>query len=241
MRLKIMCPICFSEKEHKNGETINLEFEELVSTEINDKPYYTLTCSKGHSFTIFIQVPKYELLFDMGLSAFLNGYYREAVLDYAAAIERFHEFCICSFLWKQGISQESFNIMWKEVSKQSERQYGEFLALYLYEKKTPPRLQTDKWIKFRNDITHKGRFPSKEETYDYARYVAEYITDIVGDLKEDICFSSETMYTVLNGSVKDCHTAMGYNSPTALWLIIAGNSFDEAVTVFKNNYKNLYE
>ena len=55
------------------------------SIEITDKLLYEFYDVNGKLNRFFITNPKYELLFDMGMCAYLKGFYREAVLDFAAS------------------------------------------------------------------------------------------------------------------------------------------------------------
>lgn len=153
--------------------------------DIPDNQIFEFCCPAGHKNKIHLQNPRYELLFDMGLSAYKDGYYREACLDFAACIERFHEYCLYAMLQdKQEFFRDTSIIeeMWKEINKQTERQYGAFFVLYTSVFERIPVKQTRKYIEFRNDVTHKGKFPNKNETIEYAKYVAEYIEQIYREL-----------------------------------------------------------
>lgn len=51
-------------------------------------------CSHGHKTTTIVQNPKYEILFDIGANAIVDGYYREAVSSFTSSLERFYEYSI---------------------------------------------------------------------------------------------------------------------------------------------------
>jgi hypothetical protein len=102
-------------------------FKELY-VELNDNSVYKLICDKGHESIVFIQEQKFEILFEMGTMALLDGYTREAVSSIAAAIERFYEFCIQVFVINKGIDYEVFEKTWKLMKSQSERQIGALLV-----------------------------------------------------------------------------------------------------------------
>jgi hypothetical protein len=57
----------------------------------------TLRCEQGHTTVVALSIPAFELLFDFGCSALLDGYTREAVTSFASSLERFEEFT-CRFL-----------------------------------------------------------------------------------------------------------------------------------------------
>lgn len=44
----------------------------------------------------------------MGLCAYFNGFYREAVLDFAASLKRFYENCINIFLIEHYLNQNAY-------------------------------------------------------------------------------------------------------------------------------------
>ena len=71
MKLLISCQKCLTEDKIND-----LNF---VEVEMCDDGIYKMKCDKGHQSTIFIQEQKFEILFDLGAMAFMDGYYREAV------------------------------------------------------------------------------------------------------------------------------------------------------------------
>ena len=62
--------------------------------EVNDDNFYRIECQKGHVTFTYQQQQKFELLFDFGAMALLDGYTREAVASMSAALERFYEFYV---------------------------------------------------------------------------------------------------------------------------------------------------
>jgi hypothetical protein len=79
-------------------------------------------CKHGHHNVAALQHPKFEILFESGGQAFLDGYYREAVVSIATAIERFLEFYTRVVCAKRGLAVEALEASWKPMSQQSERQ-----------------------------------------------------------------------------------------------------------------------
>lgn len=139
-------------------------------------------CSKCKRLTKYILAnAKYELLFDMGIIAYDNGYYREAVGNFAASLERFFEFSSWVMLDNMGMPKKTYGNIWKEIRNQSERQYGFFVSVYGLKFNKAFTLNSS-MSGFRNRVIHKGEFPSKEETKEYAGYVYNMICDVYFDL-----------------------------------------------------------
>lgn len=181
--------------------------DEMFLVEERDDSLYHLTCSSGHRTTVWLQNHKFELLFDSGGLALLDGHSREAVSSIAAALERFMEFYVRIVALKQLAGQEpleetikrfsvgqheAFEETWKRVSNQSERQIGAFLFIYLLENGKPP-LFIDEWKlqsyeekenkHFRNAVIHKGYTPSQEQVIEYGEQVFQFIHSILGELR----------------------------------------------------------
>ncbi len=154
MKLLISCQKCLTE------EKINdLNF---VEVEMCDDGIYKMTCDNGHESTTFLQEQKFEILFDLGAMAFMDGYYREAVSSFAASLERFYEFCVEAILSSKNIDYEQYLKTWKMVAAQSERQTGAYYFLYLNEFGEAPAAAEQKQVEFRNNVIHKGYIPKKK-------------------------------------------------------------------------------
>lgn len=246
MKVKIICSECFDEYVMDSSNTEKLTSSALdishVSCDMTDNAVFELSCNKGHKHKYFISNPKYELLYDMGVSAYLDGYYREACLDFAACIERFHEYCVYAMLCQNSnnITGEIDN-MWKVIKNQSERQYGAFVVLYTNTIGKPPTEQKRKWVEFRNDITHKGKIPSKKEAYDYAKYVCEYIKEKYTELsaKNDM---HNGVIPKLRSLLEEDKEIRGISVTTFLLSVLIGNSsFEKEMDSFDEKYKLFYE
>jgi hypothetical protein len=142
------------------------------------------------------QNEKFEVLFDMGALALIDGYKQEAVSCFASSLERFHEWCILVWLINNGVSFEAYEKIWKTVSAQSERQLGAFYFLYLQEFKENPVIFNNKMdtyknkdnqkqivVKFRNDVTHNGYIPKYEQVDEYGEHLLKYINSILVKMK----------------------------------------------------------
>ena len=141
---------------------------------------------------VTMPIPAFELLFDFGCSALLDGYPREAVTSFASSFERFEEFT-CRFLlaWRN-VSFERVDAWWKEVASQSERQKGSFVALWIAEFfKEPPTLSRT-LIELRNACVHKGRIPPESEAKAYGKAVLR--AEVGGIVTLRNCFNDELEY-----------------------------------------------
>jgi len=124
---------------------------------------------------VALAATRHEQLFELGLAAINDQYFREAVSSFSAALERFYEFSIRVLAADAGIKPEEFNAAWKNLSRQSERQLGAFIATHLIVEKSVPKVLASKETEFRNDVVHKGRFPSKAEALKFGDSVLSVI------------------------------------------------------------------
>ncbi len=184
---------------------------------VNDTCIYEVTCPQGHNSMMVVQNFKFELLFESGIKALKDGYYREATTTFAVALERFYEFSIIFLLIDklanyetQQINEEglrNFEKFWKTPLKLSERQLGAFYALYFDEFGESPMILDQSFSKrmrhavvkdpvnFRNRAVHEGYIPTHEETVEYGEAVHLYINSLL-----DIYHgkSSRNIYSVFN-------------------------------------------
>lgn len=155
---------------------------EFVQVGLNDDGSYLFECMHGHKSETLLQHHKFEILFDIGAYAILDGYYREAVSSFASSLERFYEFCVRVISKRHGMSKDIFGKAWKLMSKQSERQLGAFIFLWVIEFGKLPDLLNDKkmksdedMIKFRNRVVHEGKIPNREEAIKFGNAVLEVL------------------------------------------------------------------
>ncbi|WP_198527820.1 hypothetical protein [Pseudoalteromonas undina] len=153
--------------------------------ELRDDGRYEFTCANGHTTITVVQEQKFEVLYDLGAYAIVDGYYREAIASFTSSLERFYEFFIKACLFEDGIDKEVFDQAWKNVSRQSERQLGAFIFLYCKAFSEPPVLLRQKLIELRNDVIHKGKIPSKEEAMAYGESILCVIRPILKRVKNE--------------------------------------------------------
>lgn len=197
MKLRLPCEICLGSL---NELAISPdEWNDFIpANDLQDSSVYEVNCKRGHLSRVIIVNPKFELLFESGIEALKDGYYREAVSSFAVSLERFYEFSIRAFLRPlvSKIGQNYFDDTWRILSKQSERQIGAFYALYLNSYGKVPLLFDGKFLSlyninlgiksndptdFRNKIIHAGYVPTKSQALSYGEGVNFYIRTSMKD------------------------------------------------------------
>lgn len=144
---------------------------------------YSLTCEKGHVTMRQLQHWDFEVLFEIGLLALLDGYYREAVFDFASAMERYAEFFVRFVVFKHGVRDEQLHSTWKLVASQSERQLGAFYFAYLWDRGTEPPHPKVGTVKLRNSVVHGGRIPTRRDAVAYGDDILCLIRTQLTELK----------------------------------------------------------
>ena len=203
MKLTHFCPTCSTVNYVENDDgTATDSITELLVIPLHDSAIYEVTCPEGHISRIILQNQRYELLFQSGVHALLDGYYREAVSSMAVAVECFYEYSIrvLSAPFLDGVEKENFDKTWKAISKQSERQVGAFYMLFLCVFQQPPILFDAKFlnrhelrlgiegndpIKFRNLVIHQGYLPSYNQAIVFGEAVNFYVREVYNLYKEN--------------------------------------------------------
>ncbi|WP_338630400.1 hypothetical protein [Clostridium baratii] len=185
MKILCMCSKCIFESV-ETGIFDGLERKYI--NEVNDEGIYFVECDKGHKAYNIVDNEKFEILFDMGLEALNKGFRQESVLCFTTSFERFREWVIRVILTKNNVEKDDFDKVWSYVSKQSERQLGAFYFLYLQEFGDQPEMISQGVSEFRNEVIHKGVIPNYEKTYNYGKYIYEYINKVLKKLEDD-CYS----------------------------------------------------
>lgn len=133
-----------------------------------DDGQYQWACSCGAKNAATLRNERFEVLFDFGALAYLDGYYREAVANFATAYERLLGFFVRVVWTHIGLPAEQAEAAWKPLSKHSERQLGAFVAAHLQACGTVPEMPGNRDIEFRNNVVHKGMIPDRRQTEQYA-------------------------------------------------------------------------
>lgn len=233
----IVCMQCFQDEKPS--------IENIYSVELNDNNVYTVTCVKGHLTHTYLQEQKFEILFEIGLSALLDGYADAAVSRFAAGLERFYEFCIYVWLFSCGLKDSEIDTFWKQIKANSQAQLGSFLALLAREKATFPGVPyppTQKWAEFRNSVVHNGRIPSYKECYDYANETYIFMQQMLRHLKTnrsaDVDAATFRHLNIVNAAIEKDAFRQGMTMPTAINLARALSEADIDFTTAVTNAKN---
>lgn len=169
MKLFAICQKCSKESGHEVVFECDYYNELIISTE----------CGNGHSIKFTMPYLKFEVLFTSSVQSLLHGYTIESVTVAYAAYERFIEFCIDVLLNHFGAEFEEKTR--GQVAKQSERQLGGFLFLYLVACKKSyviNRSITEK----RNKYVHQGSIPSKEDALLFIEKIYDEIALILNSV-----------------------------------------------------------
>ncbi|QWG93277.1 hypothetical protein [Bacillus toyonensis] len=196
MNIYIHCEQCIRFNQLNPSNDQDFQFYKVP---VNEEGVYNFICYRGHETKAISPYEKYQILFQMGANALLEGNYFESVGCFIASVERFREWTI-KFIWYlNGINEQKSDDLWKKHFKNfSERQLGAFSAMFIDHFKEPPLIFDDKQNKFRNNVLHKGIIPTKDETYKFGKYVFEYLRSIQKTIylkykKESLEFSSKFM------------------------------------------------
>lgn len=177
MLFPTLCPACARE----------------VRVEFADSAVHDLRCPHcGAAFCVLVRKHKFEVLFDLGTRALLDGYAREAVASFAAALERFFEFYVWAYALERAAGAErdfeealaALEGTWRAVASQSERQLGMFALAYLLREGRAPDFLTPQALgaDFRNRVIHRGSLPRREEVEAYAARVFALIDRLLTEL-----------------------------------------------------------
>ena len=172
MRLKLTCPIC----------PIGSGF---TTCDYYDDRLTTANCNRGHEFRVYVAGTKVDLLLTSGLNALVAGFTLEAVTLFASARERAIEFFLRILFRKLGGELDLFGQVYKEMSRQSERQYGAFLTLYALDRsKHYPRNRHQAFASERNRYVHQGKIPTPEQAHAFCKLIYEEFVTVLGELSD---------------------------------------------------------
>lgn len=195
----IPCQDCISNFFNSNNVE-NFNKLKMLNIEMNNDGYYEIICENGHEFISVVQQMKFEILFDFGVMSLNDGYSREAVMNFASALEKFFEFCIEVFLVEDIKDGREYDRVWKLVKNRSERQLGAFYFLFLSKLKSPPPFLDNWCIELRNKVVHQGYIPKSDEVIKYGESVFNMINDILIDLR--VSFKNAIEEVVIRNLIK---------------------------------------
>jgi hypothetical protein len=220
MRIILPCPTC-TEELIADGGGIPSDgvVVESRTAPVQDDGIYRTKCPNDHPLLVVLGNLPFELLFESGLEALVDGYFRESISSFASALERLYEFSIRVQLTSCSTSNASIETMWKSVAMQSERQLGMYIALRTSLDGSPPPLLDQKLTKLRNAVIHKGYFSSSQEATEFGNATYELIIHEAKRLNTR--FPNAVNITKEARRVKAFSALQEGDTPQYLWLGLA--------------------
>ena len=197
MIIRLFCPRCAHSASQglKGFTTIEVP---VPVVQLAENGLYKVVCEKGHESMVALLNLKFELLFEIGLNAIIDGYSREAVTSFASSLERFYEFYWRVVMHKFAVSETEVAGAWKAVGRLSERQIGAYIsASLMLTSKAPSLLNANKEVPFRNNVIHNGYVPNADEAISFGDVVMTMINDDLSKLREFAPESLEAVYSSL--------------------------------------------
>ena len=185
-------------------------FEPIIA-DYYDEPVAYVVCNKGHKSAFMLQSQKFEILLESAANALLEGYTLEAASTLSSAYERFFEFAINVLCYKQKINEKELKETFAQVSRQSERQLGAFLFLYLLEFGLSYKINS-KLVEFRNKVIHKGYIPTPDEVEDFGEKIYAEIYAITQKLKSNC---EEEIHKVIMSGLSERNRELPTDMPRA--------------------------
>ena len=204
MRILVHCTRCLQELEQKGVIPKEGSFDSSVVTflaDFGDQFVARGTCPHGHKYIGYITKERYDVLYESAVLSFLMGFELEAVLGFAASLERAQELFTLASLRSTGPDPQIIERMWKQVSRQSERQLGAFLTQWLITNNAV--FETSQaMVEFRNKVVHRGHIPLREETIKYGSWVNDRLFDIIEASRR---WKDGPVKEIWNAHVSDAH------------------------------------
>jgi hypothetical protein len=157
----------------------------LGTSPIPDDGIIEVTCRFGHETRLILQNERFELLSELAVIAIADGYPREAVASFAAALERLFEFYVRVVCRELRIDQVAIDDVWKYLRNSSERQLGAYSQTFLLTEGVAAPLLGQRESEFRNKVVHKGYFPTEGEAIAFGQSVADLVVQITRSFKTE--------------------------------------------------------
>lgn len=203
MIVRLFCPRCAYEVSRSLVDYAEVDVPVPVSS-LSDSGEYEVRCGKGHVCMVLLMNLKFELLYEMGLNALVDGYGREAISSFAAALERFYEFYWRVAMAHSSITPDAIDEACKPIARQSERQLGAYIsASLLLTRRQPKLLNPNKEVAFRNQVIHNGYVPTQDEAVRFGDAVMSLINDGLEDLRENAKAALHEVYERLLPKTND--------------------------------------
>lgn len=189
MKIQIPCQQCIeigqaADKNKSVPYVPSYPYWDYPTIELENWPYCESTCPNGHRHRYTLSNHLYQVLFQQATYCLQDGYYRESILTYHTALERFFEYCTEVLCYSTG-NIELFDDIWKKgIKDYSERQFGAYYLTWYITTGTMPELLDVNKVKIRNDVVHKGKLSSATQAKTYGEYIFNYIRNAENKLHE---------------------------------------------------------
>ena len=181
MRILVHCVTCLEELKAKGTIPAEGAFDSSLVTFLanyGDDFVARGPCPRGHKYVGYVTRERYDVLYESAVLSFLMGFELEAVVGFAASLERAQELFTLASIRSSGLDLASIEKMWKQISRQSERQLGAFLVQWLITTQSQFEIK-QVMTEFRNNVIHRGHIPLRDETKAYASWINDRLFDIV--------------------------------------------------------------
>lgn len=204
------------------------------------------TCDNGHKNYVIIQNENYDLLYESGIIALLDGYYRECVMNISSSLECFYEYVILLLIFSNnGNDYKNAIKFYKRISKRSECREGAFYGLcraYLKD----DLFINDKTKKVRNDVIHNGIYPTYDESFVFSKEICQFINNCYNKIINTIdsnTFKKYNDFRFINKAEKyfDKKNTSTCLIPTVLNDYNNNKDFDKSVDICKSNNKIIFK
>ncbi len=185
MRIVVHCTSCLQTLEQQSTIPQSVSFDTAPAqfiADYGDDFVVRGVCPRDHKYIGYLTKERYDVLFESALLSFLMGFELEAVLGFAASLERAQELFTLTSLRATGMEPAVLEKMWKQVNRQSERQLGAFLSQWLTVTKEV-FTANNSMTEFRNSVVHRGHIPLRDDTARYATWITDRLFDIVEVLR----------------------------------------------------------
>lgn len=192
MKLYLHCYKCQEEfaarlKSYGAGEDlapqITMDALSLHEVEVRDDSVYAVDCYKHGKANVILYTQRFEILFQIGLNAILDGYYRDAVGSFSSSFEKFQEYYLTALATINGLDGKLEEV-WKHMAGRAERQLGAYAATYFFFNEELPPLLSQSQIEFRNRVIHQGKIPSQQEATKFGNGIFSVIRPVLAELRE---------------------------------------------------------
>lgn len=184
--LYLPCTECFQASFSEKSFAMPTYYRFLVNAE----GIYKGKCECGHEIDCQVQGYNFEILICSAVNSFVQNDFRSAILDMAAAQERFFGFVLDVLVEELKLDKnaENFRDYLRKIKKRSDKELHVFLTLYAARFKNLPFKLSDfeKKAEIRNNVIHNGEMADRKNTADYCEYVIKNIQDILASVLENI-------------------------------------------------------